>query len=78
MLTDAIARKLDMNPQDLERASLRAYLESRSRQVETQLFELAKKEYSLRYSFPDGALLPVPSGASFSRARSFMARSAST
>jgi hypothetical protein len=43
MLTDAIARKLDMKPGDLERESLRAYLEARRRQVEAQLFLLATK-----------------------------------
>jgi len=43
MLTDAIARKLDMKPGDLERESLQAYLEGRRRQVEAQLFLLATK-----------------------------------
>ena len=42
-MTDAIARKLDMKPGDLERESLRAYLEARRRQVEAQLFLLATK-----------------------------------
>jgi hypothetical protein len=43
MLTDAIARKLDMQPKDLKRESLLAYLEARRRQVEAQLFLLATK-----------------------------------
>lgn len=43
MLTEGIARKLNMKPQDLERESLRAYLETRRREVEAQLFLLAKK-----------------------------------
>lgn len=43
MLTEEIARKLDMVPKDLERESLRVYLEARRRDVEAQLFLLAKK-----------------------------------
>ena len=43
MLTEAIARKLNMEPQELERQSLRAYLEARRRQVEAELFLLAKQ-----------------------------------
>ena len=43
MLTDAIARKLGIEPRDLERESLQAYLEARRRQVEAQLFLLAAK-----------------------------------
>lgn len=43
MLTDAIARKLGIEPKDLERESLQAYLEARRRQVEAQLFVLATK-----------------------------------
>jgi hypothetical protein len=43
MLTDAIARKLGVEPKDLEKESLQAYLEARRRQVEAQLFLLATK-----------------------------------
>jgi hypothetical protein len=43
MLTDAIARKLGIEPKDLERESLQAYLEVRRRQVEAELFQLATK-----------------------------------
>ena len=43
MLTDAIARKLGIEPKDLEKESLQAYLEARRRQVEAQLFLLATK-----------------------------------
>jgi len=43
MLTDAIARKLDMEPQALEKESLRVYLEARRRHVEAQLFLLVRK-----------------------------------
>ena len=43
MLTEAIARKLNMEPQELERQSLRTYLEARRRHVEADLFLLAKK-----------------------------------
>ncbi len=43
MLTDAIARKLGIEPKELERESLQAYLEGRRRQVEAQLFVLATK-----------------------------------
>ena len=42
-MTDAIARKLGIEPKDLERESLQAYLEARRRQVEAQLFVLATK-----------------------------------
>ncbi|MBI4537139.1 MAG: hypothetical protein HY712_04180 [candidate division NC10 bacterium] len=43
MLTQAIAQKLDMPPEALEKASLRAFLEARRRETEAQLFLLAKK-----------------------------------
>lgn len=43
MLTDAIAQTLGMQPEDLEKESLRTYLEARRRHVEAQLFLLAKK-----------------------------------
>jgi hypothetical protein len=43
MLTDTIARKLGIEPKELERESLQAYLEARRRQVEAQLFLLATK-----------------------------------
>jgi len=43
MLTDAIARKLGIEPKALEKESLQAYLEARRRQVEAQLFVLATK-----------------------------------
>ena len=43
MLTQDIAQTLDMPPAALEKASLRAYLEARRREVEAQLFFLAKK-----------------------------------
>ncbi len=43
MLTQDIAQKLDMSPEALERASLRAYLEARRREIEAQLFLLVKK-----------------------------------
>lgn len=43
MLTDQIARKLNMKPQDIEKESLRVYLEARRREVEAQLFLLAKR-----------------------------------
>jgi len=43
MLTDAIARKLGIEPKELEKESLQAYLEARRRQVEAQLFLLATK-----------------------------------
>jgi len=43
MLTQDIAQKLDMPPDLLEKVSLRAYLETRRREVEAQLFLLAKK-----------------------------------
>jgi len=43
MLTQTIAQKLDMAPDALEKASLRAFLESRRRETEAQLFLLAKK-----------------------------------
>jgi hypothetical protein len=43
MLIQDIAQKLDMPPEALEKASLRAYLEARRREIEAQLFLLAKK-----------------------------------
>jgi len=43
MLTQDIAQKLDMPPDLLEKVSLRAYLEARRREVEAQLFLLARK-----------------------------------
>ena len=43
MLTEEIAHKLDIDPRVLEKQSLRAYLETRRRQVEAELFLLAKK-----------------------------------
>jgi hypothetical protein len=43
MLTHTIAQKLNIPPEALERASLRAYLEARRREIEAQLFLLAKK-----------------------------------
>ena len=43
MLTHTIAHKLDIPPEALEKASLRAYLEARLRETEAQLFLLAKK-----------------------------------
>jgi len=43
MLTQAIAQKLDLPPEALEKASLRAYLEARLREADAQLFLLAKK-----------------------------------
>ena len=43
MLTQTIAQKLDIPPEALEKASLRAYLEARLRETEAQLFLLAKK-----------------------------------
>jgi hypothetical protein len=43
MLTEAVARKLGIEPGHLERESLQAYLEARRRQVEAQLFLLATK-----------------------------------
>ena len=43
MLTQDIAQKLNMPPEALERASLRAYVEARRREIEAQLFLLAKK-----------------------------------
>jgi len=43
MLTQTIAQKLDLPPEALEKASLRAYLEARLREAEAQLFLLAKK-----------------------------------
>ena len=43
MLTQTIAQKLDIPPEALEKASLRAYLEARLREAEAQLFLLAKK-----------------------------------
>jgi hypothetical protein len=43
MLTEAVARKLGIEPRDLERESLQAYLEARRRQVEAQLFLLGTK-----------------------------------
>jgi len=43
MLTQDIAQKLNMPAEALERASLRAYLEARRREIEAQLFLLVKK-----------------------------------
>jgi hypothetical protein len=43
MLTETIAKKLAIPPEDLEKASLRSYLEARRREIEAQLFLLAKK-----------------------------------
>ena len=43
MLIQDIAQKLDMPPEALEKASLRAYLEARRREIEAQFFLLAKK-----------------------------------
>ena len=43
MLTQTIAQKLDMAPDALEKASLRAFLEGRRRETEAQFFLLAKK-----------------------------------
>ena len=43
MLTEAVARKLGIEPRGLERESLQAYLEARRRQVDAQLFLLATK-----------------------------------
>ena len=43
MLTQDIAQKLNVPPEALERASLRAYLEARRREIEAQLFLLVKK-----------------------------------
>ena len=43
MLTQTIAQKLDLPPEALEKASLRAYLEARLRETEAQVFLLAKK-----------------------------------
>ena len=43
MLTQDIARKLNMPVEALEKASLRAYLEARRREIEAQLFLLVKK-----------------------------------
>jgi len=43
MLTEVLARKLGIEPADLERESLRAYLEARRRQAEAQLFLLTTK-----------------------------------
>lgn len=43
MLTEEIARKLDMDAHFLEKESLRAYLETRKRQVEADLFRLAQR-----------------------------------
>ena len=47
MLTDEIARKLDINPRELEKQSLRLYLEAKMRQVEADLFRLAN-QYGVR------------------------------
>jgi hypothetical protein len=41
MLTDTIARKLGIEPRDLERESLQADLEARRRQVDARHFVLA-------------------------------------
>lgn len=43
MLTEEIARKLDMDARFLEKESLRAYLEIRKRQVEADFFRLAQR-----------------------------------
>jgi hypothetical protein len=43
MWTDAIARKLNMQPKDLVRESLQASLQARRREVEAQLFLLVAK-----------------------------------
>ncbi|TKB75352.1 MAG: hypothetical protein E8D45_07690 [Nitrospira sp.] len=43
MLTEEIARKLDIDARLLEKESLRVYLEARIRQVDADLFRLAKK-----------------------------------
>lgn len=43
MLTEEIARKLEMDARFLERESLRTYLETRKRQVEADLFRLAQR-----------------------------------
>ena len=43
MLTQDIARKLNMPVEALEKASLRAYLQARRREIEAQLFLLVKK-----------------------------------
>jgi hypothetical protein len=47
MLTEEIARKLDVDARLLERESLRTYLETRKRQVEADLFRLAQR-YGVR------------------------------
>jgi hypothetical protein len=46
MLTQEIARKLDMPPETLEKASLQTYLEARRREIEAQLFLLEKSMVS--------------------------------
>jgi len=43
MLTEAVARKLGIEPKELEKESLQVFLEARRRQVEAQLFLLATK-----------------------------------
>lgn len=42
-MTDAIARKLGIDPKELEKESLQVFLDARRRQVEAQLFALATK-----------------------------------
>ena len=55
-MTDAIARKLGIESGDLERESLRAYLEARRREVEAQLFALAAKHGVRTVQEFDGAI----------------------
>ena len=43
MLIEQIARKLETEPQTLERESLKLYVEKRLRVVESELFRLAHK-----------------------------------
>lgn len=40
---EAIATKLDLSPEELERESLRLFLENRLRLVESQLLELGRR-----------------------------------
>lgn len=43
MLTEEVARKLDIDARFLEKESLRLYLETRKRQAEADLFRLAQR-----------------------------------
>ena len=56
MLTETIAKKLAIPAEELEKASLRSYLEARRREIEAQWFLLAKKHGVQTVQEFDGAI----------------------